>query len=95
MSMPPDLYEAVRGLVRELAGCELAMLGPETLFFADLGLGSIDAVVLGERLEAHCGQPLHFAEGLAELSRLGREDITLVEIAALVAVKLAARQQEG
>ncbi|MBX7166291.1 MAG: hypothetical protein K1X74_08065 [Pirellulales bacterium] len=81
--------------VRELAGCDPQAVRPDTHFFADLGLGSIDAVVLGERLESQIGRPLRFAEGLAELARLGRDDITLAEIAALVALQIASAQEDG
>src|SRR5262249_51636104 len=37
-------------------------IGPETRFFGDLGLASIDAVVLGEALEHHYGRPLPFGD---------------------------------
>jgi acyl carrier protein len=56
-------------------------LGPETRFFADLGLASIDAVVLGETLEAHYGRPLPFGELLADLGRRADRDLTLGELA--------------
>ena len=48
----------------------------ETRFFADLGLASIDAVVLGEMLQEHYGRPLPFGELMAELGRREDRDLT-------------------
>ena len=56
-------------------------IGPETRFFADLGLASIDAVVLGETLERHYGRPLPFAALLADLGRRTERDLRLGELA--------------
>jgi acyl carrier protein len=56
-------------------------IGPETRFFADLGLASIDAVVLGETLQARYGRPLPFGELLADLGRRTERDMTLGEMA--------------
>src|SRR5260221_10852944 len=62
---------------REYSGPILA----ETRFFADLGLASIDAVVLGETLQEHYGQPLPFGELMAELGRREDRDLTIGELA--------------
>ncbi len=56
-------------------------IGPETKFFADLGLASIDAVVLGETLERHYGQRIPFGEMMAELGRRTDRDISIGELA--------------
>jgi acyl carrier protein len=55
-----------------------------TRFFADLGLASIDSVVLGETLEQHYGRKLPFAALLADLGRREERDITLGELAAFL-----------
>jgi acyl carrier protein len=55
-------------------------IGPETRFFADLGLASIDAVVLGETLAAHYGRPLPFGELMADLGRRAERDMTVGEV---------------
>jgi acyl carrier protein len=55
-------------------------IGPETRFFADLGLASIDAVVLGEMLQAHYGRPLPFGDLLAELGRRTDRDLSVGEL---------------
>lgn len=56
-------------------------IGPETRFFADLGLASIDAVVLGETLEQHYDCKLPFASLLADLGRRAERDLTMGELA--------------
>jgi acyl carrier protein len=56
-------------------------IGPETRFFADLGLASIDAVVLGETLEAHYGRPLPFGALMADLGSRTERDMKLGEMA--------------
>lgn len=69
---------------REYSGA----IGPETRFFADLGLASIDAVVLGETLQAHYGRPLPFGELLAELGRRTDRDLTVGELTRFLVVHL-------
>src|SRR6478752_10220393 len=56
-------------------------IGPETRFFADLGLASIDAVVLGEALQAHYNRALPFGELMADLGRRTDRDMSLGEMA--------------
>src|SRR5437764_4325221 len=55
-------------------------IGPETRFFADLGLASIDAVVLGETLQEHYGRPLPFGDLMAELGRRSDRDLGIGEL---------------
>lgn len=59
----------------------LGEIGWETRFFGDLGLASIDAVVLGEMLEAHYGRSLQFAALMAELGTREDRDLSLGELA--------------
>lgn len=63
-------------------------LSASTRFFADLGLASIDAVVLGETLEARYGRALPFGELMAELGRREDRDLTLGELAEFLAPRL-------
>src|SRR3954466_1732042 len=56
-------------------------IGPETLFFADLGLASIDAVVLGERLQAHYGRPIPVSEVMAALGSRTDRRLRMGELA--------------
>ena len=48
--------------------------------FADLGLASIDAVVLSEALQDHYGRPLPFHELLAEIGRRTERDLSIGEL---------------
>jgi acyl carrier protein len=63
-------------------------LGRETRFFADLGLASIDAVVLGEALQEHYGKPLPFGTLLAELGRRAERDLAIGELVDFLRGKL-------
>ncbi len=56
-----------------------------TRFFADLGLASIDAVVLGETLQERYRRPLPFGELLAELGHRENRDLALRELASFLA----------
>jgi acyl carrier protein len=56
-------------------------IGRDTRFFADLGLASIDAVVLGETLENHYGRKLPFDELMADLGRRTDRDLRIGELA--------------
>jgi acyl carrier protein len=58
-----------------------AEITPQTMFSRDLGLASIDAVVLGETIELHYGQKLPFGQFLAELGRTGTRDIPIGALA--------------
>jgi acyl carrier protein len=59
-----------------------------TRFFADLGLASIDAVVLGESLQDRYGRALPFGDLMAELGRREDRDMTLGELADFLACHL-------
>jgi acyl carrier protein len=59
-------------------------VGPRTRFFGDLGLASIDAVVLAEKLEQHYGRRLPFGPFLAGLRLRGAEDLELGELVAFL-----------
>jgi acyl carrier protein len=60
-----------------------------TRFFADLGLASIDAVVLGERLQEKFGRPLPFNELMAEIGRRTERDLSIGELVTFLATNLA------
>lgn len=77
------------GILSNFQGREYS--GPidaETLFFADLGLASIDAVVLGETLQAHYGRPLPFASLMGELGQREDRDLAMGELASFLAKHL-------
>jgi acyl carrier protein len=60
-----------------------------TRFFADLGLASIDAVVLGETLEQRYGRRLPFAELMAELGAREDRDLQVGELVEFLMRELA------
>ena len=75
----------VSRLLADFGGREYSgPIGPETRFFADLGLASIDAVVLGELLERHYGRPLPFGEMMAEIGAKAERDMTIGELIAFL-----------
>ena len=61
-----------------------AVVGPETRVFTDLGLASIDVVVLGERLEQFYGRRLPFGSFLASLRTRGADDLVLGDLVAFL-----------
>ena len=69
---------------REYSG----LIDRETKFFGDLGLASIDAVVLGEILQEHYARPLHFHELMADLGRRADRDLSIGELAEFLARNL-------
>ncbi len=56
----------------------------DTMFFADLGFVSIDAVVLGETLQTYFAQPIPFQSFLAELAQEQVQDIGVGRLAAFL-----------
>lgn len=86
--MPPtfdEVFREIAGLLRNFEGREYSgQIGHHTRFFDDLGCASIDAVVLGEQLEQHFGQPLPFNELLMDLGNRGATDLEIGELARFV-----------
>jgi acyl carrier protein len=69
-------------ILRDFNGREYSeKIGPRTLFFGDLAMVSIDAVVLAERLEERYRRKLPFNTFLAEVGKQGVRDIELGELA--------------
>jgi acyl carrier protein len=67
---------------------------PATRFFGELGFVSIDAIVLGETLEARFGRKLPFHEFFAELARRKAQDVEVGELVAFLHGALADGQQD-
>jgi acyl carrier protein len=75
------ILEDLRCLFRESLGVDpLVPIVAETRFFADLGLASIDAVVLGEAIQHHLGRPAPFDQLLVELGRRDQRDLVIGEL---------------
>jgi acyl carrier protein len=83
----PGVMDGVLELLNELSGdWEYdGVIGPDTYFLADLGLESLDIVVLGTMIQQQYGR-LPFAEYLEELGQRPVEDrdITVAELVAFV-----------
>ena len=88
MSHPePEVLSGVLEMLNELSGdWEYdGVITPDTFFLADLGLESLDIVVLGTMIQQQYGR-LPFAEYLEELGRrpVDERDITVAELVAFV-----------
>ncbi len=75
----------LRCVIRAALGVDpVTPIEPETRFFADLGLASIDAVVLGEAIQHHLGRRVPFDQLLAELGRRDQRDLEISELIAFL-----------
>jgi acyl carrier protein len=93
ISMPSRsdiLEELAEILERDLGVQYSSAISEETRFFADLGLASIDAVVLSEKLREHYRQPLPFDLLMAEIGRRIDRDLTIGELIAFLRSNLSA-----
>jgi acyl carrier protein len=59
-------------------------VGPDTRVFGDLGLASIDLVVLAEKLEQYYGRKLPFGTFLSGLRKQGANDVELGALTAFL-----------
>lgn len=75
-------------LVQALGISPATPIDERTRFFADLGLASIDAVVLGEALQQHYGRALPFHELMAEIGRRTDRDLAIGELVAFLRLHL-------
>ena len=88
MSQPdPQVLAHFMAMLDELAGdWEYdGVIAPETAFVADLGLESLDIVVLGTMLQQHYGR-LPFPEFLDEIGQrpVEQRDLTVLELVTFV-----------
>ena len=83
----PEVLDGVLEILRELSGdWEYdGEITPDTHFLADLGLESLDIVVLGTLIQQLYGR-LPFAEYLEELGQrpIAERDVTVAELVAFV-----------
>jgi acyl carrier protein len=82
------LDDIVAVLERDLGVQSSSPITEDTRFFADLGLASIDAVVLSERLQEHYRRSLPFHELMAEMGKRTERDLAISELVAFLAAKL-------
>lgn len=87
----PAVLDDLGAILRNFHGREYeGPIGRDTRFFADLGLASIDAVVLGEMLEQHYGRRLPFDQLMAELGSRADRDLRIGELADFLQQHLSA-----
>ncbi len=80
-----QIQNDVASILRNFNGREYSGdIDADTRFFGDLGLASIDAVVLGETLEEHYGRKLPFHLFMADLGRRAVRDIPVGELVAFL-----------
>ena len=83
------LLAQLRCLFRDALGVDpIQPITPETRFFADLGLASIDAVVLGEVIQGHFGRPVPFHRLMADLGSRQERDLPVGELIAFLKLHL-------
>ncbi len=76
-----DILSDIISLLGQFQGLEYSdPIDRNTRFFADLGLASIDAIVLGEALETHYGRSLPFGTLMAELGQRSERDLTMGDL---------------
>jgi acyl carrier protein len=78
------LREIVSILESHLGVHSPGAIDEDTCLFADLGLASIDAVVLSEALQNHYDRPLPFHSLLAEIGRRSERDLSIGELVAFL-----------
>ena len=55
-------------------------IGPDSLLFSEMGLDSLDLVVLGTEMQEHYGRQMPFAEFLASIGERGQRDVAVSEL---------------
>ena len=90
-----QILDDLAGILRHFQGRQCTgEIGPETLFFEDLGFVSIDAVVLGEKLQEHYGRKFSFREFLEDLRHAEVLDIQIGRLAAFLCRNLQSQPTE-
>jgi acyl carrier protein len=84
-----EILDDVIAILSDQIGIKfLSPIGEETLMFADLGLASIDAVVLSETLQRHYNRLLPFNELMAQIGRRSERDLSIGELITFLSAHL-------
>lgn len=76
-----EILDELRDVFRDGLGVDpVDPIQPETRFFADLGLASIDAVVLGEVIQSHFAKPLPYDRLMADIGERAQRDMAISEL---------------
>jgi acyl carrier protein len=91
-----DVFDTVVGILSRLASdWEYSKeIGPDTFLVADLGLESIDVVVLGTTIQEHYGRYLPFSKFFAEIGGREVRDIQIAEFVEFVHQNLNSNSKE-
>jgi len=93
---PQSVLDDLVTILRDMPGREyFGEIDRRTRFFEDLEMVSIDAVVLGEKLEQRFGFRFPFNELLVDLRDRQAEDLEVGELADFVHHHLSQRINEG
>jgi acyl carrier protein len=84
------LAALVRVLSDQIGARSASSISEDTKLFADLGLASIDAVVLSEALQKHYDRRLPFNELIAEIGRRTERDLSMGELISFLTANLGA-----
>jgi acyl carrier protein len=88
-----EVLSELTEILRDFEGREYSgHIDRDTLFFGDLGFASIDAVLLGEKLEEQYGRRFPFHELLAELGKQGAEDVDVGTLSAFIHRQLVSEE---
>jgi len=88
---PPEIHAYVLKTVQDLCGDwdYTDPVGPESLLFTGLGMGSLEAVVLCQAIQEHYAIIMPFAELLSEIGEQQR-DLSIAELAEFVSRHVSA-----
>jgi acyl carrier protein len=82
------LRDVVAILEKDLGVQSSGSISEQTRFFADLGLASIDAVVLSEAIQRFYDRPLPFHDLMAEIGRRTDRDLSIGELVSFLSAHL-------
>jgi acyl carrier protein len=89
---PQSVLDDLVQILRDFPGREFfGEIDRRTRFFDDLGMVSIDAVLLGEKLEQRYGYRFPFNELIADLIERQAEDLEVGELADFIHLHLSRR----
>jgi acyl carrier protein len=77
-----EILDYVRGMIEELSHDwdYSRAVTPDSMLFTELGLESLDVVVLGTTIQEHYQFQMPFAEFLAEIGQRERRDLSIAEL---------------
>ena len=81
MILKQEISDKVFALLKQLANDweYEGEIGPETYLFSELGFQSLDVVILGNTLQEQYGQPIPYADLLAEIGQRPLNDTKVSE----------------